>query len=284
MKKLNVTLFIIVLLFGFNSYSQDKNVEKRQLEQVLTQVGYDRTSPAIVKLVADGGKKIGGGVILGSHADGIGFILTTYSMIAGREKVAIILKNHPDALLGKVVDKWIDFDLDLAVVAVRNFPPEQPVIKIIEPNSAEVGDIYTIIAHSDEGDWVPVPAELSNIDDTSLIMGVNKRSGFGGTPILDRDGSMVALSTGDETIKTSKRPLVSGIKSNVLKPILNEWFQPIKLETKWREKGFILPTWALAVGGGVMGGTVATILAIGGDSDGGSSGLPVAPPPPPPGQ
>ena len=77
------------------------------------------------------------------HKEQVGFILTSYSMVAGRDKVAVILKDYPDPLLGHTIDKWIDFDSDLAIVAIKNFPEGQPVISLQESKSEQEGDILS---------------------------------------------------------------------------------------------------------------------------------------------
>lgn len=279
--RLSAIPLILGLVFNANLFAQEtEEFEVKPFEQVLSQEGYDRVSPAIVKIVADGGKRIGGGVILGVHKDNVGFILTTYSMVAGRNKVAVILKNYSDALLGQVVEQYIDFDLDLAVLAIKDFPEDQVVIKLAEPNKVEIGDVLTTISHTDDGDWIPIPSELNNLDDINLILGVNQNSGYSGTPIVDKNGNMLAIITGDEAINTSAIPLVSGVRTDILKPILNEWFERLEMSQKWKTQGFFIPVWMMAVGGGVLGGAVATVIAVNNGDGGGSRGLSAPPAPP----
>jgi len=157
MKSFWLTL-IFSLIFGASSIilaqeqSEQPATEDQELKQVLSQEGYDKTSPSIVKMVTDAGRRIGTGILLAVHKDDVGFVLTSYSMVAGRDKVAIILKDHSDPLLGRVVDKWIDFDLDLAIIGIKDFPEGQEMITIGDDRKLETGKVVTAIAHAEDGD------------------------------------------------------------------------------------------------------------------------------------
>ncbi len=280
---------LFCLLAGFSFLQAQEDTKSSMDEHVLTQEGYDMTAPAIVKIVSDAGSKIGTGALVGVTIDPknetkIGFILTSYSMVAGRDKVAVILKNHSDALLGHVVEKWIDFDLDIAIVAVRGFPDGQPTVTFGSTKKKDDGDVLTTLMHTDASDWIPVPVELKSADATHLTFSVIDRMGLEGTPVVRDDGAMAALFVSDQTLGAGDIPLASAVKTGVVKPLLKEWFKPIKLEQKWQDKrGGGIATWMWAVGGGVLGGSVATVLALsGGDDPGTSRGLP-GPPAPPPG-
>ncbi|MFQ5769474.1 MAG: hypothetical protein ACE5HX_02990, partial [bacterium] len=95
-----LALCLVILCLAIMPLSAQEEGEETELQQVLTQNGYDKCAPAVVKLVSDEGRRIGAGVIVGIHKDGLGFILTSYSLVAGRDKVAVILKTYPDPLLG----------------------------------------------------------------------------------------------------------------------------------------------------------------------------------------
>jgi len=276
-----------LLFFASGLIAQEEAEAPKTVEQVLSQRGYDEVAPAIVKLVSDGGSKIGTGALVGvtfdeNKGERIGFILTAYSMVAGRDKVAVILKNHSDALLGHVVEKWIDFDLDIAIVAVRNFPAGQPMVTFGPARKKNEGDLLTTLMHTDRGDWIPVPTPLKSVDASHLTMSVRQRDGLEGAPLVDEGGSVVALFVSEETLSSGNMPLASAVKTSVVKPLLNEWFQPIRLEQQWNSKGAAIAGWMWAVGGGVATGTVVTVLAIsGGDNASGKGGLPGPPAPPP---
>ncbi len=289
MKHVTYLIILSVLIFvSGTALAQDED-ETNGKKQILSQDGYDEISPAVVKIVSDAGTKIGTGVTVGMHVDeknkdSIGFILTSYSMVAGRDKVAVILKNHSGGLLGHVVDKWIDFDLDVAIVAVRNFPPGQPMITLGKVKEAESGDIFTSITHTPAGDWVPLPTDLNSIDETHMTFNVDRRATLDGAPLVDQKGSMLGLFVSDETLSNSDIPLASAVRSPMIEPILEEWFRPINLVQKWDRAGNGISKWVWVVGGGVATGTVATVLALSGGDGGGSiaGGLPGAPEPPPP--
>lgn len=283
--------FIFAAIFAFSTTSTGwSQSELSGVKQILSQEGYDLTAPAVVKIVSDAGSRIGAGVTVGMTIDTktddyIGFILTSYSMVAGRDKVAIILKNHSGGLLGHVVDKWIDFDLDVAIVAVKNFPPDQPVVTLGKVKSPKPGDVFTAITHTEGGDWVPEPAELNNADETHLTFNVDRSLSLEGAPAVNEDGHVIGLFISNNTIGTGDIPLASAVRSSVFKPILKEWFNSIKLTQKWEEQSLGIAPWMWAVGGGIVGGGVATALAISGGDDNSNRPLPVAPDPPPvPGQ
>lgn len=275
LRKAFFVVFIVSLSIGC-LFAQ----EEGQPLQVLDQDGYDKAAPAVVKIVSDAGRNIGTGVILSVHQDQVGFILTSYSMVAGRDKVAVILKNYPDALLGYIVEKWIDFDLDLAIIGVKNFPAGQPTITLGDASRTEFGNTYTILAHTQTGDWYPIPTPLNNISNTHLIFEIERSAEIEGAPVLTHDGNMIGLIVVNERINTEVGGLTAAVKSDAFKPIINEWFKSVPLQQKWQEKGAGFATWIWAVGGGVIGGGIATAIAISGGGEEGSVGLPRPPEPP----
>ncbi len=281
---LNKSGLLIVILFNFLQpvNAQEEN-EQTALKQVLSQKGYDKTAPAIAKLVTDEGKKIGAGVVVGIHEDGAGFILTSYSMVAGRDKVAVILKDYPDPLLGYVFERWIDFDSDLAIVATKNFPLTQRVINFGNPKSAVVGKPSTVIGHVDDSDWLPIPFELTDSIERHFVFDAHEYSGIEGAPLVNDDGNLVGLIVSNDIEATEDENITLAVKSSVIKPILNEWFKPIPLQKKWREQGGGIATWIWALGGGVLGGSVATAILVAGGGEEPPRGLP-RPPNPPNGQ
>ena len=131
--KKGVLFLLLIIISAVQLIAQQGAAEQPQIlepEEAISKQGYKKAAPAVVKIVSDSGRKIGAGVILGVDEDGDGYVLTSYSTVDELNKVAIILNDHPDALLGRVVDKWIDFDLDLAVITIRNFPAAQTVVSI----------------------------------------------------------------------------------------------------------------------------------------------------------
>lgn len=269
------TIIIMLLMSALPLGAQET------IEPVLSRDGFNKAAPAVVKLVTDEGRKIGAGVILGVNKEGAGFVLTSYSMIAGRDKLAVIFRSHDDPLLGQVVERWIDFDSDLAVLAVKNFPADQPTITLGEAKSAKSGDVVTAIGHLDSSDWAPLAVKLEPSDDRLFVFGLSTPSGMEGAPLVDDKGNMIALIVSDP-LEAEQFRLAKAVKASVIKPILKEWFRPMAMEKKWHESNGGVATWVWAVGGGVLGGTVATAIAVSGGDDS-PRGLP-RPPQPPSGQ
>ncbi|MFQ5709887.1 MAG: hypothetical protein ACE5HO_20725 [bacterium] len=270
---------LVIAAASLKAYAQEEE-ETQSPPQAISQRGYEKSAPAVVKLVADEGKKIGAGVILAVHEDNVGFILTSYDMVAGREKVAVILKNYPDPLLGHSVDKWIDFDSDLAIVAVKNFPADQPVICLQAPRTFQAGDNFTVVGHTDIDDWMPLPFKLELTNDTYLVFGTHEVEGIEGSPVLNEKGNMVGMVVLTTNEQSEEGQMVQAVKTRVIKPLIHNWFQPIKLQQKWCEKGNGVATWVWAVGGGVLGGTIATAIAVAGGGTENPRGLPRPPAPP----
>ncbi len=268
------TIILALLLAAFTAHAQEA------LSPVLSRSGYDKSAPAVVKLVTDEGRKIGAGVVLGVHKDGAGFILTSYSMIAGRDKLAVLFKNFPEPLLGQVVERWIDFDSDLAIVAVKNFPPTEPAITLGETKAIDAGKVVTALGHLDSSDWAPVAVKLESATNRELAFALATPNGMEGAPLLDDKGNMIGLIISDP-MEAEQFKFAKAVKISVIKPILKEWFQPVALKKQWRESSGGVATWIWAVGGGVLGGTMATAIAVSGGDDS-PRGLPR--PPNPPGQ
>jgi len=274
-------LFLLLIFMPISQLVAQQEVGEPALrsidpEEMVSKQGYEKTAPAIVKIVSDGGRKMGAGVILGVSEDGDGYVLTSYGAVAGLNKVAVILMIHPDALLGRIVDKWIDFDLDLAIISIRNFPDGQRVVSIQNSKPAKLEEIYLLIAHTDTGDWLPIEVNLANLDDTKFALSLPSESGMEGAPIVTKKGDMIGVFS---SLKADSLSLA--IRTNAIKPLINEWFSSVKLAQKWREKRTGIATWVWAVGGSVLGGTIVTAIAISGGDSGQPGGLPRAPNPPP---
>ncbi len=273
-------LFLILIVIPtMQLIAQQEVAEQPQTldpEKIISKQGYEKTAPAIVKIVSDGGRKIGAGVILGVSEDGDGYVLTSYSTVDELNKVAIILKNHPDALLGRVIDKWIDFDLDLAVIVIKNFPAKQTVVSMQNSKSVKIEDMYLLIAHTDTGDWLPIEVSLANFDDSKFALSLPGKSGMEGAPIVTEEGDMIGFLS---SLKSDSLSLA--VRTNAIKPIINEWFSSVELAQKWGENRRGIATWVWAVGGSVVGGTIVTAIALSGGDSGPRPGLPRAPNPPP---
>ena len=267
---------LLVFVIGGMGFAQEPQEEVATLEQVLTKKGYDQTAPAVVKLVSDEGRRIGAGVIVGLHENGVGFILTSYSLIAGRSKMAVIVKNHPDPLLGRVVERWIDFETDLAVIAVKNFPADPVMIRLRKKNIRAEGQTYTVVGHTETEDWIPIPVVVTESDERHVALSGLLVSGIEGAPLLDHDGSLLGLVISHDS---EEGDLTLAIKNTTIKPILDEWFKPIPLVQKWQERGSGL-SWVWAVGGGVLGASIATVIALSGGGEEAPAGLPQPPLPP----
>lgn len=272
--------WLTFLLILTTAVIQLKAQEGEVPQQVISKQGFEKSAPAVVKLVADEGKMIGAGVIIGVHEEDVGFVLTSYKIVAGRDKLAVILKDYPDPLLGVAVEKWIDFDSDLAIVAIKDFPPNQPVICLQEKKSFQVGESFTILGHTEVDDWMPIPKELTASNERHLVFSSLKYSGIAGGPILNKNGNMIGLVISGEEEETGEENLTLGINTSVIKPIIKDWFQPIQLRKRWCEKGAGLATWIWAVGGGVLGGGIATAIAVVGGGAETPRGLPRPPEPP----
>jgi len=279
--KLNKKITLIFLLITtLSKATAQEESPAPEIQPVLSRANLDKSAPAVVKIVADEGRKIGAGVILGIHNDGVGFILTSYSLIAGRDKVAVIVKDYPDPLLGRVVDRWIDFDSDLAIVGVKNFPATAATITLGEPKSARAGSTVTLIAHTDDGDWQSIPIQLSDANERYFVFNAADLSNIDGSPLVDQNGSLIGLVLSDELLPAAEQTGTQAIKTSVIKPLVKEWFRPVALQKKWRESRGGFATWIWAVGGGVIGGTTATVIALAGGGEEAPRGLPRPPEPP----
>lgn len=283
--KIQKKLLLYFWIFSFSlaplvAQEETQESQVQEPEIAMSDESYRKAAPGIVKIVSDGGRKIGAGVILGVREDDLGFILTSYSTVARLEKVAVILKNHPDALLGRIVDKWIDFALDLAVITIRNFPEGQPVVTLGDAKSIKLDDTYALIAHTDTGDWLPIGIELAEFDDSRFAFSLANPAGLDGAPVLTKEGNVVGIVVSRE-VEVEEGGMSLAVKTSAMKPILDEWFKSIKLKQKWQERKAGLATWIWAVGGSILGGTIATAIAVAGGGDGGPSGLPRPPDPPP---
>lgn len=270
----------LLLIFTFSqSSAQEEGEQTDTATQVLTQKGYDKGAPAVAKLIADEGRRIGAGVIVAID-EKAGYILTSYNMVAGREKVAVVLKNYADPLLGFTVDKWIDFDSDLAIIEVKNFPKNQPTVTLQTPRLIQAGQVFTILGHTDVDDWTPIPVNLLLSNERNLIFDELGYEGVEGAPVLNEDGNMVGLVTSIDQEIAEDSKSTQAVKSNVIKPLIKDWFQESQLQRKWSEAGNGIATWIWAVGGGVLGGGIATSIAILGGGTENPQGLPRPPDPP----
>jgi len=273
----------MILFMGAHGRLGAQELDQQQSDDILTEKGYTRAAQAIVKIVADSGRTTGAGIFVGLHEDGVGFILTSHSLVRNSSKVVVFAKGHITGLVGNRVDRWVDFDLDLAVIGVRAFPKDVSPAILGVNKSTKLNQPYGIIGHTEEGDWSISPAEVTLLQGQQIILGLRSSSKLRGAPVVNAKGYVLGLIIDDATLK-GKETLASAVKSEAVKPILNEWFGTMPLSNKWLEKSAGLPSWIWAVGGGVLGGAAATVIALTGEADDGGRGLPRPPDPPPAGQ
>ena len=95
-----IFLFLLLIFMPISQLVAQQEVGEPVLrsidpEKIVSKQGYAKTAPAIVKIVSEGGRKMAAGVILGVSEDGDGYVLTSFGAVAGLNKVAVILMNHP---------------------------------------------------------------------------------------------------------------------------------------------------------------------------------------------
>ena len=276
MKDLQEGLWIFMSLWFCGSALVAQESENTALMSPST---YDKSSQSVVRVVADEGERMGAGVIIGIDKDGNGLILTSYSMVTGTNKVAVIFKDDPRPLLGHVIQKWIDYDSELAVVVVKNLPQERFPIEFKTTRSGILGSKYFVIGHTLSKDWDAIETTVSDENEQHLVCNIGSYSGIEGAPLVDHDGRMIGLIVSYPVEESSDDHLTLAVKTNHIKEVVDEWFEPLGLKKKWRQKGGGFVTWLWAVGGGVAGATVAAVVAL--SSNGGSRrGLPRPPSPP----
>ena len=277
------SIFATIVMFASLSLLFAQSENKPQFPENFSEKAFQKAAPSVVKLIFDNGETVGSGVILAVHKDNVGFILTSYSLIAGRDKVAVILKNYPDALLGYVVEKFIDFDLGLAVVALKNFPAGQPVITLKELKNPETGKSFSTISHVRNADWSVFKTTIQGSAPRFFTISSDSANEIGfGAPLLTKKGEMCGLIVKmEEELNADDSVYMKAVNVSAIKPMLDEWFHALPLKQKWHEQGAGIASWMWAVGGGVLGGTVAAIVTAGGGSGGdGPAGLPRPPQPP----
>ncbi len=276
------SILVAIAIFASLSLSFAQSENKPQYPDNFSEKGFQKAAPSVVKLIFDSGETVGSGVVLAVHKDNVGFILTSYSLIAGRDRVAVILKNYPDALLGYVVEKFIDFDLDLAVVALKNFPAGQPVITLKELKNSDAGNNFSTISHVRNADWSVFRTTIQESAPRFFTVSADSANEIGiGSPLLTKKGEMFGLIVKkEEELDSDDSVYMRAVNVSAIKPMLDEWFHALPLKQKWHEQGAGIASWMWAVGGGVLGGTVAAIVAAGGSGEGSPAGLPRPPQPP----
>ncbi|MCG8608514.1 serine protease [bacterium] len=267
-----LTIGIFSLLFA-TSYGKQKSARRP-----LTEIGYNKSAISTVKLVAD--QKVGAGVLVGVQRDGSALILTSYNMVAGQDRLAVLFRQDANPAIGTVLQRRMDLNLDVALIEVKTAPRgHRPVI--FEQEKVDlVGETLTIIGHTEEQDWGPVEIQVTAENRRHLECNVGGHSGIDGAPLVNQKGHMIALVVSDAVRQTTDEHITLAVKTATIKPIVNSWLRSASLQTKWNEERVGISPWIWALGGGVLGGGVAAaITLLGGDNDS-PIGLPRPPAPP----
>ncbi len=246
----------------------------------LTESGYNKSVPSVVKLMADQGQRVGAGVIVGIQKNGSGLVLTSYSMVAGQDEVAVVVRNSFEPLVGRVYSPWIDRNLDIAMVLVQNFPLGLSPISFKQENLPLVGETLTLIGHAGDQDWGPIEIQISDENQRRMECSLGKFTGIDGAPLVDENGTMIGLTVSDAVQKSTENHVALAVKTSVIKPVVNGWLKSVALRAKWRERKEGVATWIWALSGGVLGGAVAAAIVITGSGSDTVFGLPRPPQPP----
>lgn len=275
--KLCAFTLCFILLLSLPGQTRPKSPKPRG---PLTESGYNKSVPSVVKLMADHGQRVGAGVIVGIQKNGGGLVLTSYSMVAGQDEVAVVVRNGFEPLVGQVHNPWIDLNLDIAMVLVHNFPPGLSPISFKQEKLPLVGETLTLIGHAGDQDWGPIEIQISDENQKRMECSLGKFTGIDGAPLVDETGTMIGLTVSDAVQKSTENHVALAVKTGAIKPVVNGWLKSLALRSKWRERKDGVATWIWALGGGVLGGAVtAAILITGGGSDN-VFGLPRPPQPP----
>jgi S1-C subfamily serine protease len=169
----------------------------------------------VFKKVANGvvlvvnGDFIGAGVILNQD----GLIVTNHHVVAGADAVSVIFMPAPGASVdgAKAYDatvERIDVVADLALIRVKNPPPDMTLVKLGDPSGVEIGEEVNAIGHPHGEFWSYTRGYVSQIrpkyewDDSHYEHEADViqtqtpiNPGNSGGPLLDDEGELIGINS-----------------------------------------------------------------------------------------
>lgn len=221
-----ISLMIIGLLLNLSpAFSQS-------LDETITKIPdeiYRRARPAVVKIIADNGKRSGAGLVVGKTQKGLAIILTANEIVTGFEnKLTIQLDNRTEPVKAQVIlEKWRTPNIVLLAVRAKTLPLS-PTLRYNPSAALAAGDKVAVLGFPNTPFISQNRGQILRRDVDWLTLGFAVPEGQSGGPLLDASGRVVGLALS----RGSSRG--EGIPINALQTQLDRWLGNVPLAERWR--------------------------------------------------
>ena len=167
-------------------------------------------------------KKVANGVVLvvngdfigaGAILDQDGLVVTNHHVVAGADAVSVIFMPPSGASVdgAKTYDaivERVDVIADLALIRIKNPPPEMTLVKLGDPSTVEIGEEVNAIGHPHGEFWSYTRGYVSQIrpkygwDDSFYLHQADViqtqtpiNPGNSGGPLLDDEGALIGINS-----------------------------------------------------------------------------------------
>jgi len=264
-----VVPLLIVALPAFAQSSADK----KNLPGDLPATVVERTEDITVRIICQGGRKTGSGIIIGSAQDNRAIILTARHVVYNEKntqfsqpETSIVVKLRREQETRKVGIQNIESDpgIDFAVITTD---PGGPVDEVVHYTTSDaVGDGSTIAACGYPIGEQPI-ITLGRIVGTSndlrfFITDAQVDPGNSGGPMIDADGRLIGIVLQKQEAHSQGFAL----KLDIAQPTIKEWLKskPIRREWEYEEaRSFahrMYTDWRYILGEAAIIGTATYLL------------------------
>lgn len=271
-------LFLAILFFasGVTAWAQERRqLKPRDFPEMDAKV-YDKVSAVTVKIICDGGKKIGSGSIVGIADGGKALILTACHVISSNfedpdpdlgleyyDKIEVKTTDQLQPVPARIVPRFVDRANDLALIATSRPILVRQVISYTKSDKIKPGQKVAALGYPRSNELSLTVGRIVTRDNPKyLVFDAIIGIGSSGGPVVDADGRMIGMSS--FLIQQQGVNLGYATNMNLVSSIVNGWLQRVRLEMKWQfEKDrsfFTSPLFITGViitaGAGIVGGFV----------------------------
>ena len=211
---------------------------------------FNKVSPVTVKIILNGGEKVGSGSIVaitrsGLRLGGQALILTACHVVATNFEMAAADPDLPlsfydtleakisgelSSIPAKVLLQFVDRSNDIALIMTEYLTMSDRVISYVNSDMVKPGQKVAAFGFPETDQLSQTVGRITRVQGNYLVFDAAIAPGSSGGPLIDDSGRMIGVST--YTIANEGY----GLNINLVSTVINRWLSGVRVDKAWEYK------------------------------------------------